>query len=142
MLADMAGADNVSEMERQLISKFATLALQLEMMEVAALEGSGIDLDLFSPCAGHMRRIAETLGLQRRTRDVGEMSLATYIATTQPPPAPVDWAEEEAEPPSRKRRASRKRRDDADPKRNRRDRDRHPCNLGSTLGSSTGCSDS
>ena len=75
VLADVAaayaaGEANISEVQRQLISKFATLALQLELMEAAALEGQTIDLDLFGRCAGHLRRIAETLGIERRPRDV------------------------------------------------------------------------
>jgi hypothetical protein len=70
VLADTGGAENVSEIQRQLIAKFATLALQLEAMEAAAIEGNEIDLDLFGRCAGHLRRIAEALGLERVARDV------------------------------------------------------------------------
>jgi hypothetical protein len=70
VLSDMGGAENTSEVQRQLISKFATLALQLEVLESAAIEGTQIDLDLFGRCAGHLRRIAETLGLRRVPRDV------------------------------------------------------------------------
>jgi hypothetical protein len=70
VLSDMGGEANVSEIQRQLISKFATLALQLEVLETAAIEGKPVDLDLFGRCAGHLRRIAETLGLKRVPRDV------------------------------------------------------------------------
>jgi hypothetical protein len=70
VLADMGGEANTTEVQRQLISKFATLALQLEVLESAAIEGGPIDLDLFGRCAGHLRRIAETLGLRRVSRDV------------------------------------------------------------------------
>ena len=70
VLADVGGEDIVTEVQRQLISKFASLALQLEMMEAAALEGTPIDLDLFGRCAGHLRRIAETLGIERKARDI------------------------------------------------------------------------
>lgn len=65
VLADLGGEQNTSEITRQLISKFATLALQLEELEAAALEGASIDLDLFGRCSGHMRRIGELLGLKR-----------------------------------------------------------------------------
>ena len=60
VLADIGGAENVSEIQRQLIAKFATLALQLEAMEAAAIEGNEIDLDLFGRC------LAICAGLQRR----------------------------------------------------------------------------
>jgi hypothetical protein len=70
VLTDLGGEENTGEIARQLISKFATLAIQLEQMEAAAVEGSKIDLDLFGRCAGHLRRIAETLGLKRIPRDV------------------------------------------------------------------------
>jgi hypothetical protein len=59
-----------TEIQRQLVGKFSTLALQLEALEAAAIEGDEIDLDLFGRCAGHLRRIAETLGLKRQPRDV------------------------------------------------------------------------
>jgi hypothetical protein len=73
VLADMGGEENTSEVQRQLISKFATLALQLETLESAAIEGNQIDLDLFGRCAGHLRRIAETLGLRRAQRAVPDL---------------------------------------------------------------------
>lgn len=79
VLADMGGTENVSEIQRQLIAKFATLALQLEAMEAAAIEGNEIDLDLFGRCAGHLRRIAEALGINRIPRDVTP-SVAEYVA--------------------------------------------------------------
>jgi hypothetical protein len=53
--------------------------LQLESMEAAAIEGNEIDLDLFGRCAGHLRRIAEALGLKRTPRDVTP-SVAEYVA--------------------------------------------------------------
>jgi hypothetical protein len=82
VLSDMGGADNTSEVQRQLISKFATLALQLEVLESAAIEGHEIDLDLFGRCAGHLRRIAETLGLRRVPVQVP--TLAEHLAQLEP----------------------------------------------------------
>jgi hypothetical protein len=79
VLSDMGGAESVSEIQHQLVAKFATLALQLESMEAAAIEGNEIDLDLFGRCAGHLRRIAEALGLKRTPRDVTP-SVAEYVA--------------------------------------------------------------
>jgi hypothetical protein len=70
VLSDLGGEGNTSEIQRQLVSKFSTLAMQLENMEASALAGTEIDVDLFGRCAGHMRRIAETLGIARVPRDV------------------------------------------------------------------------
>jgi hypothetical protein len=82
VLSDMGGAENTSEVQRQLISKFSTIALQLELLEAAAIEGNQIDLDLFGRCAGHMRRIAETLGLRRVP--VAVPTLAEHLAQLEP----------------------------------------------------------
>jgi hypothetical protein len=78
VLADLGGEESTSEVVRQLISKFATLALQLEVMEAAAINGDEIDVDQFGRAAGHLRRIAETLGLRRVPKDVPD--LHTYLA--------------------------------------------------------------
>ena len=75
VLADMGGEENVSEVQKQLVSKFATIALQLEIMEAAAIDGNEIDVDLFGRAAGHLRRIAEALGMQRVARDVTTSTL-------------------------------------------------------------------
>src|ERR1039458_9836598 len=75
VLADMGGEENVSEVQKQLVSKFATIALQLEVMEAAAIDGNEIDVDLFGRAAGHLRRIAEALGMQRVARDVTTSTL-------------------------------------------------------------------
>jgi hypothetical protein len=70
VLVDLGGEDQTSEIQRQLVSRFATLALSLEAMEASAIEGSSIDLDLFARGAGHLRRIGEALGMKRTPRDV------------------------------------------------------------------------
>jgi hypothetical protein len=98
VLADTGGVENVSEIQRQLIAKFATLALQLEAMEAAAIEGNEIDLDLFGRCAGHLRRIAEALGLKRVPREIPtlEEHLAR-IARERPPDKDKDAQTDETE---------------------------------------------
>jgi hypothetical protein len=70
ILSDMGGEDQTSEIQRQLVSRFATLALSLEAMEASAIEGSAIDLDLFARGAGHFRRLGEALGMKRIPKDV------------------------------------------------------------------------
>jgi hypothetical protein len=79
VLSDRGGEQNVSEVQRQLISKFATLALQLELQEAAALAGEPIDVDLFGRCAGHLRRLAESLGVDRVPRNITP-TVQDYVA--------------------------------------------------------------
>ena len=74
--SDLGGDECITELQRQLISKFAAMAMQLEDMEAAAVAGEEIDLDLFGRISGHCRRIAESLGLKRVARDVTSLSLA------------------------------------------------------------------
>ena len=80
VLSDRGGEQNVSEVQRQLISKFATLALQLELQEAAALAGGGIDVEAFGRNAGHLRRLAKSLGLGRVARDVTDIDPLQYAA--------------------------------------------------------------
>ena len=70
VVSDLGGEDQTSEIQRQLVSRFATLALSLEAMEAAAIEGSAIDLDLFARGAGHLRRLGEALGMKRVPKDI------------------------------------------------------------------------
>jgi hypothetical protein len=77
ILSDLGGEDQTSEVQRQLVSRFAMLALTLEGMEAGAIEGSALDLDLFARGAGHLRRIGEALGMKRVPRDV--TTLAQYL---------------------------------------------------------------
>jgi len=72
---DLGGEDNVSEAERRLIRRAAMLTLQLELMEQrwAANEDQVVganQLDVYQRMTGALRRVLETLGLQRRLRDV------------------------------------------------------------------------
>lgn len=78
---DLGGAEALSEVQCQMVSRFAFMAMQLEAMEAAAVQGDKVDLDLFSRTAGHMRRLGETLGITRKPRDVTP-SLQDYIAQT------------------------------------------------------------
>ena len=90
ILGDMGGEDQTSEIQRQLVSRFATLALSLEAMEAAAIEGNSIDLDLFARGAGHLRRIGEALGMKRTPRDVtGDLKgyLSAKANAREPAPA-------------------------------------------------------
>jgi hypothetical protein len=81
-LSDLGGADNVSEAEKSIIRRVATLTVELERMEsVFAEAGEALpdQLDLYNRTAGNMRRLLEAVGLERRSKDVTP-SLAEYLA--------------------------------------------------------------
>lgn len=71
-LADLGGEGAVSEAEKSLIRRAATLTVELERMEVQFATDGAADpdaLDLYSRTAGNLRRLLEATGLQRRPRD-------------------------------------------------------------------------
>jgi len=71
LTCDLGGDDRLSEAQRQLCRRAATLALQCEHWDAAAASGETVDWDLYSRTSGHLRRIFETLGVERKARDVG-----------------------------------------------------------------------
>src|SRR5262249_7394326 len=71
-LSDLGGVDAVSEAEKSIVRRVATLTVELERMEsvfAEAGEASPDQLDLYQRVSNSMRRMLETIGLQRRTRD-------------------------------------------------------------------------
>ncbi len=72
-IADLGGEDAISEAERSIVRRVATLTVELERMEAAfamAGEAKASDLDLYQRTAGNLRRLLEAVGLQRRQRNV------------------------------------------------------------------------
>ncbi|WP_245524474.1 hypothetical protein [Methylobacterium nonmethylotrophicum] len=83
-IADLGGEGAVSEAEKSIVRRVATLTVELERMEVAfatAGEASADALDLYQRTAGNLRRLLEAIGLRRRPRDVTP-DLARYIEGT------------------------------------------------------------
>jgi hypothetical protein len=82
-IQDLGGEDAISEAERSLVRRAATMTVELERMEaVFAVRGEADpkDLELYQRTAGNLRRILESLGLQRRARDVTP-SIDDFIKT-------------------------------------------------------------
>src|SRR5262249_39554797 len=79
---DRGGSDVVSAAERSIIRRAAALTVELERMEARfAIEGdsSAQGLALCQPTAGNLRRLLESVGLQRRSRDITP-DLRDYVA--------------------------------------------------------------
>jgi hypothetical protein len=73
-IADLGGSDNCSEAERSIIRRAAVLTTELERMEAVfavAGEASPEQLDIYARVAANMRRMLESIGLQRRARTIG-----------------------------------------------------------------------
>ncbi|MGA2637290.1 MAG: hypothetical protein ABSF11_06135 [Methylocella sp.] len=67
---DLGGPDCLSEAQMSLCRRAATLEVELERIEGQLSLGNDADLDAYSRHAGGLRRILETLGIERRKRDV------------------------------------------------------------------------
>jgi len=67
---DLGGIDLLSEAKLSLIRRASAIELELEQMEGKLSMGGEIDLDVFTRSASHLRRLFETLGIERQPRDV------------------------------------------------------------------------
>ena len=74
-IADAGGRDMVSEAQFALCKRAAALECELEQLEGRLSLGEHIDLDRYGRAASHLRRILETLGLERRAVDVTRREL-------------------------------------------------------------------
>ena len=80
---DRGGPSEVSAVEASLIRRAATLSVELEALEkrfAEAGQATDRDLDLYGRTSGNLRRIFETLGIQRRARSINARSLDDIIA--------------------------------------------------------------
>ena len=77
---DLGGASTLSEFQLGLIATCATLRCELERLEGRLSVGEDINIDALGRVAGHYRRICETLGIERRKRDLTPPSLDDIIA--------------------------------------------------------------
>ena len=76
---DLGGADLLSEGQKQLARRCATIAIACEKMEGQAAEGIEIDLDGYGQLTDRLGRCFMRLGLKRQSRNVTP-SLADYLS--------------------------------------------------------------
>jgi hypothetical protein len=67
---DAGGLETMTELKLSLIRRAAALIVECERMENALADGEEIDIDLLARMSSHVRRISETIGLDRAKRDV------------------------------------------------------------------------
>ena len=68
--SDLGGREALSEAQASLIRRASALECELERMEGQMSAGVAVDLDVFARAASHLRRILESLGLERKARPV------------------------------------------------------------------------
>jgi hypothetical protein len=78
-VSDLGGAEMISTAEMSLARRAAVLTVQLEKLESKFSIGDDDDLDLYQRTVGNLRRLLESLGLQRRPRDVNGSPLQDYL---------------------------------------------------------------
>jgi hypothetical protein len=78
-VSDMGGRDIISEAQLSLIRRSSAIECELELMEGKLSKGEPVDLDTFTRAASHLRRILETLGLERIPRQVGGVTLGELL---------------------------------------------------------------
>src|SRR4029077_20245971 len=67
-VGDLGGADLLSEAQFSLIRRAAAIECELERLDARLSAGEPVDLDSYGRCAGHLRRLFETIGVERRQR--------------------------------------------------------------------------
>jgi hypothetical protein len=82
----------LSEAQLSLIRRASAIELELEQMEGKLSLGEQIDLDGFTRSASHLRRLFETLGIERKCRDVTLDGVEVDVFS----PMRARWAEAEA----------------------------------------------
>jgi hypothetical protein len=82
---DLGGADLLSEGQRQLARRAATISIACEQMEGTTAQGRDIDLDQYGTLTDRLGRVFQRLGLERRPRDVTP-SLEQYLSNNTPTP--------------------------------------------------------
>jgi hypothetical protein len=81
IISDLGGHEGgLSEGQKQLARRCATIAIACERMEGRAALGEEIDLEEYGRLTDRLGRAFQRLGLERRARTVEEQSLAEIIA--------------------------------------------------------------
>ncbi|ACK52001.1 conserved hypothetical protein [Methylocella silvestris BL2] len=80
---DLGGEPALSEAQMSLCRRAATLEVELERIEGQLSLGNAADLDAYNRHAGGLRRILESLGIERRKRDITPDFKAYVAAKTK-----------------------------------------------------------
>ena len=95
-VADLGGADLLSEAQFSLIRRAAAIETELERLDAQLSRNEPVDMDSYARVAGHLRRLFETIGLKRVPRDV--TTLSEYLADLRDREQDKAPADERCEP--------------------------------------------
>jgi hypothetical protein len=84
-VVDAGGRDMVSAAKLSLIRRATALECEIERLEAKLSRGEEVDLDAFGRAASHLRRIFESIGIERAQRDVA-LDLRAYLTAAGKPP--------------------------------------------------------
>jgi hypothetical protein len=70
IIADLSGPEGLSEGQRQLARRVATISIMCERLEGEAAAGRDIDLEVYGTLTDRLGRAFQRLGLERIARDV------------------------------------------------------------------------
>jgi hypothetical protein len=91
-VSDLGGRSTMSEAQLALCKRAAGLECELEQMEGRMSLGQEISLDSYGRAASHLRRMLETLGVERRAKTVTPDGVEIEVFS----PMRARWAEEAA----------------------------------------------
>jgi hypothetical protein len=67
---DLGGPAELTETQRQIIRRIASMSVWCESEEAKMADGAEIDIDKFQRTSNSLRRLCETIGLERRALDI------------------------------------------------------------------------
>ena len=79
MTLDLGGADLLSEGQKQLIRRAATLSIMAEAIEADVVRDLGFVILNYGTVCDRLRRIVETLGIERKTKDVSSSAVLEHF---------------------------------------------------------------
>lgn len=80
---DAGGLETMPEIKLSLIRRAAALTVECERLEGDLAEGKNVDIDALARVSSHLRRIAESIGLDRVKRDLTP-TIAEIVAAANP----------------------------------------------------------
>jgi hypothetical protein len=81
-ISNGSGRDALSEAQLSLIRRASAIECELERLDACLSRNEPVDMDAYARVASHLRRLFETLGIERKPHDVT--------------PDPLDYAREHA----------------------------------------------
>ena len=80
---DLGGIDLLSGAQMSLIRRASAIECELERLDARLSLSQPVDMSAYAAVSGHLRRLFETLGMQRVARDVTP-SLSEYLRQNYP----------------------------------------------------------